>query len=128
MFKQDILSLGNPIWPNSPKLMKVLVKIGLNRLSSLHIPPWHIAFFKFPISSLRFWEYLIMVETKIYRFVTLFFWKNLQRYHHWSAKPTDKIFKEVCKSLPFMVDQWQQFCFLEPLKCLFHHSVNTSLT
>ena len=28
-----------------PKLMKVLVTVGLNRLSSLHIPSWHITLF-----------------------------------------------------------------------------------
>ena len=37
--------LGDTSWPDSPKLMKVLVTIGLNRLSSLHIPSWHITLF-----------------------------------------------------------------------------------
>lgn len=28
-----------------PKLIKVLVTVGLNRLSSLHMPSWHVALF-----------------------------------------------------------------------------------
>ena len=36
---------GNTSWPDSPKLMKVLMTISLNRLSSLHIPSLHIIHF-----------------------------------------------------------------------------------
>ena len=38
---------GNGSLPDYPKLMKVLVTVGLNRLSSLHIPSWHITLFTF---------------------------------------------------------------------------------
>ena len=41
MFKMGIVRY-NTSWPDSLKLMKVLVTIHLNRLSSLHIPSWHI--------------------------------------------------------------------------------------
>ena len=37
--------LDNTSWPDSPKLMKVLATIGLNRLSSLHILSLHITLF-----------------------------------------------------------------------------------
>ena len=45
--------IRNTSWPDSPRLMKVSVTIGLSRLSSFHIPSC-----TFSISSRRFWEYL----------------------------------------------------------------------
>ena len=44
MFKKGIL-LDNISWPDYPNLMKVLVEIGLNRLSDLHIILGHITIF-----------------------------------------------------------------------------------
>ena len=37
----------NTSWLDSPKLMKELETVGFNRLSSLHIPLWHITLFTF---------------------------------------------------------------------------------
>ena len=35
--------------------------------------------------------------------------------------------KDFCKGPPTMAGQQRKICFPEPQKCLFHHSVNTSL-
>ena len=117
---------ANESWPDSVKLMKVLGKIGLNKLSSLHIPSWHsppftVSYFLSDILRTpdngrnRNWE----------TFYSFFFSRNSQRYHHWILKSMEKIFKEFCKDLPTMVEQWRKFCFLESVKRLLH-SVNTS--
>ena len=45
--------LGNTSWLDTPKLMKVLVAIDSNRLSSLHIPSWHITVSNFLSEILR---------------------------------------------------------------------------
>ena len=120
--------LCNTIWPNSPKLMKVLVTICWNRLSSLHIPLWHIALFTvsyFLSEILRISHNGKNTNLKIYY---SFFSRETQRYHLWIVKSTEISFKEFCKNLLTLVEQRREFYFLEPLKRLFHHSVNRSLT
>ena len=119
--------LGNTSWPDSPKLMKVLVKIGLNRLSNLHIPSWHITFFTvsyFLSDILRIPADDRKRNLQIFTLFFFFFSRNSQRYHQWIVESIEKIFKEFCKRLPIMVRQRSKFYFLEPLNHLFHHSVN----
>ena len=89
------------------------------------MPPWHISLFTV---SYFFSEVLITPsDGKIRNCFSFFFSRNSKRYHYWVVKSTHKIFKEFCKGLPIMVEQKRKFCFLQPLKRLFHHSVNTSL-
>ena len=47
--------LGKTGWPDFLKLMKVLVTIGWNTSSSLHIPSWHITLF-----SVSYFLYMIL--------------------------------------------------------------------
>ena len=56
------------------------------------------------------------------------FLKNFARYCYDSVKSTKIIKKKIFKSLPTMVGQWKKISFLEWLKCLFHHSENTSFS
>ena len=65
--------LGNTSWPCSPKLIKVLVKIGLNRLSSLQILSWYITLFTVSYFVPDISKNLVKTATEISRFVTLFF-------------------------------------------------------
>ena len=117
--------LGNTNWPDSPKLMKVLVAISLNRLSSLHnLHSILLSSCIIPVSPWKFQEYLIMVETEIYRFITLFFFKKKNTE---ITTMNCKIYREkLCERLTTMVGQRRKLCFLEPLKHLLHHSVNIS--
>ena len=59
--------IRNTSWPDSPRLMKVSVTIGLRRLSSFHIPSC-----TFSISSRRFWEYLDDRRNRNLEIFTLF--------------------------------------------------------
>ena len=88
--------------------MKVLVTIGLNMLSSLHIPSWHITF-----SSVSYFlsEILGIPDNDrnrnfeiCYSFFLFFFSRNSQRYHHWIVKSMEKIFK---------FGQLRKFCCIE---------------
>ena len=79
---------------------------------------------QFLISSLRFWEYLMMVETEVKRFLTHLFLNKLQICHYRIVKSTKEFWKKIVKVYsPWLGNKkWS----LEPLKRLFHHSENTS--
>ena len=85
--------------------MKVLVTIGLNMLSSLHIPSWHITF-----SSVSYFLSEILGvpdndRNKNFEICcSLFFSKKSQRYHHLIVKSMKKIFK---------FGQLRKFCCIE---------------
>ena len=118
--------LGNTSWPDSPKLMKILVTIGLNRLFSLHITFWYITIYTvyyFLLETLRMPD---DVRNRNFEIFYSFFFQETHRYHHWIEKSMKKIFKEFCKGLPTMVGQQRKICSLKSLKRLFHHSMNLS--
>ena len=119
--------LGNTSWLISPKLMKVLVTVILNKLCSLHMPSCtstHLTVCYFLSEILRRPD---DGRNRNVDIVYFFFSRNLQKYHHRLVKSSEKIFYKFCKVLPNMVRWWRKFCFLEPLKCLFRHFVNTSV-
>ena len=99
---------------------------SVKQVFSLHIPLWHITLFTV---SYFLSEILRIPDNGRNRNLEIFhsfLSRNSQRYHHWIVKSTEKIFKEFCKGLPTMVGQRRKFWFLEPVKRLFHHSLNTS--
>ena len=90
--------------------MKVFVKIGFD------IPSWYITVFTV---SYFLSELLRITEEGSFSF------QETHRDTTIALNPRRKFF---FKSLPTVVGQRRKFCFLEPLKRLFHHSVNTFLT
>ena len=70
---------GNTNWPDSPNLIKVLVTIGLNRLSSLHMPSWHISIFT---DSYFLSEILRIPDNGRNRNLLLCFSRISRRYYH----------------------------------------------
>ena len=106
-------NLGNTSWNDSQKLMRVLMTIGLNRLSSLHITSWHITHFTvsyFLSEILRIRDNSRNRNLEI--FTRLFFPRNSQRYHYWIVKSTEWIFLRFCKDLPTM--QWRKVFYNHP--------------
>ena len=89
--------------------MKVSVTVGLNKLSSLHIPSWHITAFTvsyFLSEILRIPDNGRNRNLEIFYF---FFQETLN--HYWIVKFTEKIFKEFCKDLLAMVGQRKKKLF-----------------
>ena len=95
---------------------------------------------QFPISSQRYWEYLIMGERdrdrdrdrerdrqreKSRYYLLFIFSRNSEQCHHSIVKYMERVFNIFWKSLLTMVGQRRKFLFLEPLKRQFHHSENT---
>ena len=82
----------NTSWPDSPKQIKVLVTIGLNRLSSLHIASWHITLFSFlfPLEDFENDDDSRNRNTEIFFF--FFFSRSSQKYHYWIVESTNKTF------------------------------------
>ena len=101
--------------------MKVLVTIGLNRLSTLHIPSWCIT----PFTVSYFLSEILRIpdngRNRNLEICYSFFLQETHRDTTELLNPQRKILKYSVKVFwfPTMVEQWRKFCFLEPLKCLF---------
>ena len=107
MFKKG---LDNTNWPDSQKLMKVLVTIYLNRLSSLHIPLWHITLFTVSYLLSEIFRILDNSRNRNLEICYSFFQESHRDFKIYEEN-FERILLRFSHHFPTMVRQWRKFFF-----------------
>ena len=103
--------LGSTSLLDSTKLMKALVTLGLNRLSSLHILSWHITLFTVSYFLSEILRILDNGRNRSLETFYSFFSRSLQRYHHWIVNPWRAFLENSVKIFPIWYASEENFVF-----------------